>query len=98
MNTNFEWQDSKMMDKAPFGIWPIRFRVHNLAVKQFNTSLPIWIGSVPMEQIEKVKHQVISEIAYSYWWQAGRPEGRDQDFWQKAIKDFNEAIYQTPWF
>lgn len=95
---NFEWQDAKMIDRAPFGIWPIRFRIHNLAAKQFNTYFPIQIRKVSAEEIEKVKYQVVSEIAYSYWWHAGCPEERDQEFWHKAVGDFNEAAYQTPWF
>lgn len=36
------------------------------------------------------RNEWISKRAYSLWENAGRPEGRDAEHWEKAISDYDE--------
>ncbi|WP_018901422.1 DUF2934 domain-containing protein [Rhizobium sp. 2MFCol3.1] len=43
-----------------------------------------------VSDLERERHEWISQRAYSLWEQAGRPEGRHADHWEQAISDFEQ--------
>ena len=41
----------------------------------------------------KPDHQKVPELAYLKWEQAGRPDGRDLEFWLAAERELTEGMY-----
>jgi hypothetical protein len=37
------------------------------------------------------EHEIIAEAAYYKWLEAGKPDGRDRDFWFQAESEFTSA-------
>lgn len=48
------------------------------------------LKKVQAEQSARWLHDVLSQRAYALWENAGRPEGRDVDFWLEAECQFNK--------
>jgi hypothetical protein len=46
-----------------------------------------------LDMFDKMKH--ISDRAYYLWEQAGRPEGREQDFWLQAEAEYSSVSTTT---
>ena len=42
---------------------------------------------------DKMKH--LNDRAYYLWEQAGRPEGREQDFWLQAEAEYDSVVTTT---
>jgi hypothetical protein len=53
---------------------------------------PLWIGSPPNEEVNKVKNEVIKLLAYRKWENHGKPLGRDKYFWELGENQFNNAF------
>jgi hypothetical protein len=69
--------------------WPARFRGHS------STAGLCLNRQESMNMAEPTKEQVIHR-AYELWEQAGKPEGRDQEFYHQAEKELKEGFERTP--
>ena len=55
--------------------------------------IPKWIGSPPMSEVIKVKGDILRTMAYYEWEKAGKPEGKQDDFWFVVEKRFDDALF-----
>jgi hypothetical protein len=73
---------------APFkpSIWQYRHR--DGLDFDWQRPFPHWIsalGEIGMPEADRNKEQAVREMAYYIWEREGRPEGRAQDHWVRAI-------------
>jgi hypothetical protein len=50
------------------------------------------VGLSGEEKMEKPTEEQIRNRALDLWEQAGKPEDRDEEFWQEAEKELNEGL------
>ena len=70
--------------------------LYQLPEHKTELNIPKWIGSPPLEEIIKVKGDILRTMAYYDWEKAGKPEGKDNEFWFKAEERFDGAL--SFWF
>lgn len=75
------------MHGPPFCKNEILNRINNLISKDIPKIQP-----PTKEDINKVKYQILKELAYRYWQADNCPQGKDQEHWFKAEKDFQELL------
>ena len=73
-----------------FDVWAIRMRITNII--SGDSIFPKYIGCPPIDEINSVRHQVVSEMAYRYWLIDGKPDGRSEKHWLLAELDWCNAL------
>jgi hypothetical protein len=85
------------LHRPRFEVDDVRFRIVNLV--SGSSWFPKYIGCPPLEEVESVRHQVLSEMAHTFWLAEDRPEGRAEVHWEWAIEDWDRAMpsCERPW-
>lgn len=73
----------------------VRLRIVNILSGA--SLIPRHIGSPSFDEINSVRHQVISEMAHRYWEIEGKPDGKSEQHWFRAESDWCNALVGA-WF